>query len=57
MKRRDFVKTMSAVGAGLILQPGSSFALPEEVGRYTCLTPSLCFLRKLIEVRIQSARS
>ncbi len=30
MKRRDFVKTMSAVGAGLMFRPGSSFARPEE---------------------------
>jgi hypothetical protein len=30
MKRRDFVKTMSAVGAGLMLGPGSSFSLMAE---------------------------
>ncbi len=30
MKRRDFVKTMTAVGAGLILQPGSSVCVRAE---------------------------
>lgn len=30
MKRRDFMKTVSAVGAGMILNPGRSFALQAE---------------------------
>ncbi|HUV69259.1 MAG TPA: DUF5054 domain-containing protein [Terracidiphilus sp.] len=33
MKRRDFVKTMTAVGAGLALRPGSSFLLEAEEAR------------------------
>src|SRR5271154_7445484 len=29
MRRRQFVKSMTALGAGLVLRPGSSFALQE----------------------------
>jgi hypothetical protein len=54
MKRRDFVRTMSAVGAGLLLKPGAPLSL---YAQEAAADPAVSTFRRLSRLRAPQTRA